>query len=99
MSNIFLLKNGHLFTPELSEAGVAGVVRGRILELASAINLDSEVGTVSLDDVLGADEVFFCNSVAGIWPVTRIRQTTYQAGPFTGQLRQQLVDENLIVGS
>jgi 4-amino-4-deoxychorismate lyase len=97
MSNIFLVKNEQIFTPELSGAGVAGVIRGRILELARAMNLDCEVRTVSLDDVLRADEIFFCNSVAGVWPVARIKQTTYQAGPITRRLRQPLSDENLIV--
>ncbi len=97
MSNIFLVKNGQLFTPELSRAGVAGVIRGRILELGRDLDMGHAVRDIVLDDVLHADEVFFCNSVAGIWPVILIDQTSYNVGPYTRQLQRKLLDEKLIV--
>ena len=97
MSNVFLVKNGQLLTPDLTRAGVAGVIRGAILELAGNINLKCEICSLGLDDVFGADEIFFCNSIAGIWPVSRIRQTHYKSGPLTRQLQQVLAEQNLIV--
>ena len=97
MSNVFLVKEGKLRSPDLIHAGVAGIIRGRILEVAAALNLSCEVGELIFADVLDADEVFFCNSVAGIWPVARINQTSYKVGPYTRRFQQQLVDENLIV--
>lgn len=97
MSNVFLVKNEQLVTPDLTRAGVAGVIRGAILELAGNINLKCEICSLGLDDVFQADEIFFCNSIAGIWPVSRIRQTHYKSGPLTRQLQQVLAEQNLIV--
>lgn len=99
MSNVFLVKNGKLRSPDLIKAGVAGIIRGRILESAEALSLNREVGELTLDDVLDADEVFFCNSVAGIWPVAHINRTSYKVGPYSRRLQEQLIDENLIVMS
>ena len=72
-SNIFWAKGKHLFTPDLSGSGVEGIMRNRLLKTISgaAINSDS-----TLDHLVAADEVFICNSVFGIWPVTEI----YDAG-------------------
>lgn len=99
MSNVFLVKDGKLQSPDLIKAGVAGIIRGRILESAETLGLSRAVGGLTLDDVLAAEEVFFCNSVAGIWPVARINQTSYKVGPYSRRFQQQLVDENLIMMS
>ncbi len=97
MSNVFLVQGGTLSTPDLGASGVEGVIRGAILELAGSIGLECEIRSHSLDEVFQADEVFFCNSIAGIWPVSRICQKNYKKGPLTGQLQQLLADHNLII--
>ena len=72
-SNIFLITDNELFTPDLSEAGVAGVMRRFILEtIAPKMNLNAQVKSLHLEDLLNADAVFLCNSLYGIWPVTNI---------------------------
>jgi 4-amino-4-deoxychorismate lyase len=72
-SNIFLIKNGELFTPDLSEAGVAGVMRRFIIEtLALQAGLKVHVKRLAMTDLLSADAIFLCNSIYGIWPVQKI---------------------------
>lgn len=72
-SNIFLIKNGELFTPDLSEAGVAGVMRRFIIEtLAPQSGLKVHVKRLAIIDLLSADSVFLCNSIYGIWPVQKV---------------------------
>lgn len=72
-SNIFLIKNGELFTPNLSEAGVAGVMRRFIIEtLAPQAGLKVHITRLSLDDVINADAVFLCNSLYGVWPLRKL---------------------------
>lgn len=72
-SNIFLISNGQLQTPDLSEAGVAGVMRRFIIEtIAPKVGLKVEIKKLSLDELLNADAVFLCNSLYGIWPVQRM---------------------------
>lgn len=93
-SNIFLIKNGALYTSDLSEAGVAGVMRRFILEtLAQQAGLKTYVTRLSLDDLTNADEVFVCNSLYGIWPVKKLlaeQSKEFNLGAITHQLQTLL---------
>ncbi|MFA6062433.1 MAG: aminotransferase class IV [Gallionella sp.] len=71
-SNVFLIKQGCLITPELSRCGVAGVQRDRVMDCARQIGMQVEVRDVGLDELHMADEVFLTNSVFGLWPVARL---------------------------
>jgi len=76
--NVFVLKGNQLLTPSLKTAGVAGVMRRIIIEtMASALSLTVDESRLTLADVLNADEVFLCNSIAGIWPVKSIMGETH----------------------
>ncbi len=90
MSNIFIVKSGQLFTPELNKSGVAGIIRSQIIKLANGNDLIVKEAAISKDDVFNADEVFVCNSVIGIWPVRIIADTSYLVGPITQQLQYAL---------
>jgi 4-amino-4-deoxychorismate lyase len=73
VSNIFVIKNSQLYTPDLSAAGVAGIMRKTIIEkLAPALGLVCHTVDMKLDFVRSADEFFLCNSVYGIWPVNEL---------------------------
>lgn len=70
VSNVFVVKDNQLFTPDLSAAGVAGIMRKTIIEkLAPAVGLDCHITNIDLGFLGTADEIFLCNSVYGIWPV------------------------------
>jgi 4-amino-4-deoxychorismate lyase len=74
---------GKLVTPDLSQAGVAGVTRRHILERARGQGLEVEVRPISLDELLECRELFVCNSIAGVWPVKRIESRAYAVGSMT----------------
>jgi 4-amino-4-deoxychorismate lyase len=69
MSNLFLIRSASLVTADLGCCGVAGIVREIVLERAGEWNLKPEIRKVALQDVQRADELFFSNSIIGIWPV------------------------------
>jgi len=73
-SNVFLVTQHRLITPELKLCGVAGVQRDRVMDYALRIGMAVEVRKVSLDELLAADEVFLSNSVFGLWPVAGFEQ-------------------------
>jgi len=77
MSNFFLVKNGRLKTADLSQCGVAGVMRAHILQIASKQQIETSIENLTFDDLQNADEVFICNSVIGIWPVKKIDSYTF----------------------
>lgn len=86
-SNLFLVHAGRLLTPALDRCGVAGVMRGLILDVAAREGFEAEVLPLSLDDLLQADEVFLCNSQFGIWPVRRYAAANWSVGPLTRKLQ------------
>jgi len=68
-SNVFIVVDDRLCTPDLHNAGVAGVMREFVLSQAKALGLNSEIVPLSVDDIASADAVFLTNSVIGVWPV------------------------------
>lgn len=91
MSNLFLVRDGTLLTPDLHRCGVAGIMRTRVLELADQLPIDVQIGPVAMGYLQAADEVFICNSLIGIWPVIAIDGRVYKKGAMTAQL-QALLD-------
>ncbi len=89
-SNVFAVRKGCLLTPDLSRCGVAGVMRAWILEEARSAGIPCEVRDLPLEELLAAEEVFLCNSVAGIWPVRRIEETAYPPPRLAHVLQQRL---------
>ena len=86
--NIFAVKEGILVTPNLQRGGVAGVVRRIICEqLAPALPITVHEATVTIDWLAGADEIFLCNSVSGIWPVSRFEDKQLAIGSITQRLQ------------
>lgn len=65
-SNLFLERQGELVTPALDYAGVAGVVRGLIMDLAVDYGTPVREQRVSLDDIHNAGALYLTNSIMGI---------------------------------
>lgn len=89
-SNIFIVKDSTLLTPDLRASGIAGVMRAMVLECAAARNISCEVTSLSVDALLSADEMFLTNSIIGIRSVKRFEQKTYAISEITQTLRQDL---------
>lgn len=92
MSNLFIVSGGALWTPDLERSGVAGVMRGLVLERAAASGLDCRTVTLAREDVLNADEIFLTNSLIGIWPVRRIETREYPVGGITRRIQEFIRD-------
>lgn len=92
MSNIFMRQGQHIVTPDLSQCGVSGVTRERLIELLPSLGYTVEAAAFGLDALLQADEVIICNSLFGIWQVRQLESHTWQAGKLAEQLRPLLQD-------
>lgn len=93
-SNVFLREGDNLVTPDLSDCGVAGVTRERILELAVSLGLRPQVGRRTLEELLQADEVLLCNSVFGMWQVRALQQKRWPHSELAARVRQCLLEED-----
>lgn len=91
-SNLFMVQNGKLYTPDLSRCGVAGVQRDRVIELAASHGLSCKVQPVKMRALLAADEIFMVNSVIGLWPVRELAEYKSQHFPVSRQIQAWLHD-------
>ena len=94
MSNVFLVSKDGLLTPDLTQCGVAGIMRAHVMGLAAEENMTVDVRAIKLAELQQADEVFVCNSLIGIWPVRRVDDTTFEKGPLTTRLQACLARSN-----
>ena len=94
--NIFIIRNGKLFTPDLTSA-LEGITRDTILQLAAEIGLSVIEKRITRDEVYSADEAFFTGTAAEVTPIRELDRRsigtgTGTAGPITKQLQKMYFD-------
>jgi 4-amino-4-deoxychorismate lyase len=89
-ANIFARFGDTLLTPDLTQCGVAGITRQRIVELAHTLSLKTSIETFNLEKLLAADEVVICSSLFGVWQVKNICDKTLKTGALAANIRAAL---------
>ena len=77
-SNLFLVSNGVLYTPALTDGCVGGTMRMNIINLALENKLKVYECTINPQNLLTADEVFLTNAIRGVEWVESYRTKPYQ---------------------
>lgn len=85
-SNVFCVRDGVLYTPDLTQAGILGVMRAQILNWAQQRAIPVRIQPITREAFLAADEVFISNSIFGVWPVTDIEGHVFPIGKYTREL-------------
>lgn len=76
--NIFLVKDGVIKTPPLTDGCLKGITRGKILEIIKKLpDYKIEEASVSPFELQKADEIFITNVGVGIQPVSKYRKKEY----------------------
>jgi 4-amino-4-deoxychorismate lyase len=70
--NLFYVRGGRVCTPPLEGCGVAGVMRGLVLDTLAALGVPGGEARLRYHELHEIDEMFLCNAVAGVRPVNRI---------------------------
>jgi branched-chain amino acid aminotransferase len=76
--NIFLVKDGRIKTPPLTDGCLKGIIRKQILAILTAVPdyiIDEE--SISPFELQKADEIFITNVITGIQPITKYRKKEY----------------------
>jgi len=89
-SNLFVVAQGKLITPDLSRCGVAGVQRDRVMAWAKRHNMPLQVRDVSMTEALQADELFLVNSIIGLWPLSELEDSGWADFPITKKISKNL---------
>ncbi|TVQ14273.1 MAG: aminotransferase class IV [Bacteroidetes bacterium] len=76
-SNLFMVTGDKLYTPDLDQACVDGVMRKVILDIGSKYGYNVSECAILPDDLLKADEVFITNAIRGIQWVKGIKNKRY----------------------
>jgi branched-chain amino acid aminotransferase len=86
--NVFLVKASKLFTPPLSEGILAGVTRDSIMEIARARGIPVREKRLRLRDLREGSELFLTGTAAGVVPVNKLGEKTFDApGEVTAKLQ------------
>jgi branched-chain amino acid aminotransferase len=90
--NLFIVKNGGLFTPPLSAGALYGITRQTVIELAQEAGLKVSEPNLTRYDLFNADECFLTGTGAELIPVVKIDGRVIGSGK-PGALTRQLVEE------
>ncbi len=85
--NVFAVKDKVLITPD--RGVLAGVSRKTVLEMAEHLGINTSVRSLSVEELLEADEVFLSSSGGGVIPIIRVNETIFgngASGPISVQL-------------
>ena len=87
-ANVFMVKDGEVFTPIANGTFLAGITRARHMSNLSADGMNVHETVLSFEDLHEADEVFLSGNMSKIIPVTAFDDTSYQVGPVTRRARE-----------
>lgn len=89
--NIFMVKDGKLITPPLTEIILPGITRIALMELAQKeLKIETIERHISKDELFKADELFFCGTGAQVSPIVEIDGKMIKhgnVGPITKNLQ------------
>jgi len=87
-ANIFMVKNGVVFTPAANGTFLAGITRQRIIKLLRESGAEVVETTLQYSDFKMADEIFSSGNYTKVSPITRIDERALQPGPLYRRARE-----------
>lgn len=91
-TNLFVLQDGQLLTPALDRCGVAGVVRGLVLEAAWVLGFRVVEAALTPERLAAADALFLTSSLAGVWPVRELAGLPVDPDQVPAELRAGVLE-------
>jgi branched-chain amino acid aminotransferase len=90
--NVFVVRNGVLYTPPLSNSALSGITRDSVLTIARHLGLPVVEQSMPRELLYIADEVFFSGTAAEVSPIRSIDRIVIGDGS-TGPITKQIADE------
>ena len=82
--NLFIIKNGVVYTPDLSAGALNGITRNTIFAICSDLGVKVVEKRITRDEVYIADEAFFTGTAAEVTPIRELDRVQIGAGEFAG---------------
>jgi branched-chain amino acid aminotransferase len=88
--NMFVVRDGQVFTNDENDSILLGITRDAVIRIARDLDYEVNVGRISLNDLLTADEAFFTGTAAEVTPIREVDGTFInegQRGPVTESIQ------------
>lgn len=91
--NIFVVKNGTIYTPDLSSSILPGITRDTVIQIAQDLGHPVVEKSLIRSDLYLSDEVFMCGTAAEVTPVRSVDDQEVGApGPVTKEIQAAYLD-------
>src|SRR5436190_2620118 len=90
--NIFVVRDGVIYTPDLATGILPGITRDTVMQIAQDLGYTVIEKTVIRSDLYLADEVFMCGTAAEVTPLRTVDDHEIGAGEITLQIQQAYLD-------
>ena len=87
-ANVFMAKDGAVFTPAVNGTFLNGITRQRVIKLLREAGVTVVERTLRYADFERADEIFSSGNYSKVAPITRIGERSLQPGPFHRKARE-----------
>jgi aminodeoxychorismate lyase len=92
IANVFVVKDGEIITPKLSDGCVAGVMRDALLHGFDKAGFKMNEKSLTKEDILNADECFLTNSIYGVRWVKMLGDKTF-GNTMVQKIHREIVKE------
>jgi branched-chain amino acid aminotransferase len=90
--NVFLVRDGTLYTPDLSTSILPGITRDTIIQIAQDLGYTVVEKLLIRSDLYLADEAFMCGTAAEVTPLRSVDDIEIGVGPITLQIQAAYLD-------
>jgi branched-chain amino acid aminotransferase len=93
--NIFVVKNGVIYTPDLSAGALNGITRNTVFHIAKDLGLEIVQKRITRDEIYIADEAFFTGTAAEVTPIRELDRVEIgigRRGPVTEKIQSAFFD-------
>jgi branched-chain amino acid aminotransferase len=90
--NIFIVRNGVIFTPPLANSALSGITRDSVLTIARHLGMTVTEQPLPREVLYIADEVFFTGTAAEVQPIRSVDRIVVADGK-TGEITKKIADE------
>ena len=88
-ANVFVVRDGVLFTPPTSAGPLEGITRASVMTIAEDLGIDVKNRNLVRTDIYAADEAFFTGTAAEVVPIRSIDDRELgEPGPITKKIQE-----------
>jgi branched-chain amino acid aminotransferase len=90
--NVFIVKDGELYTPDLSTSILPGITRDTVIQIAQDLGYQVHEKSLIRSDLYLADEAFMTGTAAEVTPLRSVDDVEIGVGPITLQIQEAYLD-------